>query len=374
MDVNLCRICLLLFYEKIKRQPHIPEEFLRQNYKPTELTCMFCEKLLPRLGEYQDRIMDALKQYQFQSFWISSTGSKTALKDIPELFIRAIKNEIYKKISQTIQLKLKKEPKMKNPDITITINFDNYNISINPSPLFLYGRYLKYVRNIPQTHWPCILCKGKGCQRCGFSGKMYPESVEEIIAQPLLNLTGGSSALMHASGREDIDARMLGNGRPFVMQIIQPKVREFDLSEACKQINRFAKGKVEVSFLTHTDKHKIIQLKQAKYDKTYRVLIETSAISQKIDRLEKICPILLWQQTPSRLLARKSEKVYQKLVKDVKILSVSGNLLELQITAESGTYVKEFITGDKKRTVPCVSDLLGISIKIIEFDVIKIWD
>ena len=39
-------------------------------------------------------------------------------------------------------------------------------------------------------------------------------------------------ASFHASGREDIDARMLGTGRPFVVEISKPKKRSLDLESS----------------------------------------------------------------------------------------------------------------------------------------------
>jgi len=56
-------------------------------------------------------------------------------------------------------------------------------------------------------------------KKCGGTGKMYPESVEELSSKPLLEAADGESTSFHASGREDIDARMLGTGRPFVIEV-----------------------------------------------------------------------------------------------------------------------------------------------------------
>ncbi len=60
---------------------------------------------------------------------------------------------------------------------------------------------------------------------------MYPESVEELSSKPLLEATQGEEVFFHASGREDIDARMLGSGRPFVIEISKPKKRFIDLKQ-----------------------------------------------------------------------------------------------------------------------------------------------
>ena len=79
--------------------------------------------------------------------------------------------------------------------------------------------------------------------------KLYPESVEELSSKPLLEATEGEKTAFHASGREDIDARMLGTGRPFVIEVSKPKKRFVDLKEIEVKINAEAVGKVEVSRL-----------------------------------------------------------------------------------------------------------------------------
>jgi tRNA U54 and U55 pseudouridine synthase Pus10 len=50
-------------------------------------------------------------------------------------------------------------------------------------------------------------------------------SVEEILASYVNNEIGCFSCHLHACGREDIDVRCLGNGRPFVLEILQAKKR-----------------------------------------------------------------------------------------------------------------------------------------------------
>ena len=80
--------------------------------------------------------------------------------------------------------------------------------------------------------------------------KLYPESVEELSSKPLLEAAEGEKTLFHASGREDIDARMLGTGRPFVIEVSKPKKRFVNLKEIEAKINAGAVGKVEVSQFT----------------------------------------------------------------------------------------------------------------------------
>ena len=39
----------------------------------------------------------------------------------------------------------------------------------------------------------------------------------------MLPIFGSTQAYLHAAGREDIDVRMLGKGRPFIIEFVNPK-------------------------------------------------------------------------------------------------------------------------------------------------------
>ena len=46
------------------------------------------------------------------------------------------------------------------------------------------------------------------------------DSLEEAIARPLLPLVKADDYAFHAAGREDVDVRMLGDGRPFILELM----------------------------------------------------------------------------------------------------------------------------------------------------------
>ncbi|GAB2284673.1 hypothetical protein Dimus_019125 [Dionaea muscipula] len=79
-------------------------------------------------------------------------------------------------------------------------------------PVFIGGRYLKYSRNVSQTRW-IIDEERKG-----------EASVEEIVGDTILPICQGDNYKFHAAGREDIDVRMLGSGRPFLVELQNARV------------------------------------------------------------------------------------------------------------------------------------------------------
>ena len=112
-------------------------------------------------------------------------------------------------------------------------------VDIDIRPVFLYGRYRKLSREIPQTRWPCRACRGRdeGCESCQGTGLQYPDSVQDLIGEPIRQALNAEDTSFHGMGREDIDVRCLGSGRPFVLEIKNPLVREHDLEELVSLVN-----------------------------------------------------------------------------------------------------------------------------------------
>jgi len=64
--------------------------------------------------------------------------------------------------------------------------------------------------------------------------------------------------------------------------------------------------------------------------------------------------------------------VREKYIYDCKIESIDGAMATLTLETESGTYIKELVSGDNGRTKPNLSDLIGIPCIVTELDVIEI--
>jgi len=89
---------------------------------------------------------------------------------------------------------------------------------------------------------------------------MYPESVQELMGPTYFSASRGQDVIFHGAGREDVDARMLGNGRPFVLEIKSPHRREVDLQELEQAINS-SQEKIAVSHLAFVDHETVVKVK-----------------------------------------------------------------------------------------------------------------
>ena len=204
---------------------------------------------------------------------------------------------------------------------------------------------------------------------------MYETSVEELVAKEFLERTGGNDESFHGCGREDVNVRMLGNGRPFVLEIKNPKVRNLDLPQLEQKINTYNNGKVEVSNLRFSNRDEIVRIKSTGFRKTYHVVFMGEKPLNK-EKLKKAIQTLqgktISQFTPSRVAHRRANMVREKKIYDCNIDLVDDSTGVLTLETESGTYIKELISGDDGKTKPSISEMIGVPCRVTELDVIEI--
>ena len=205
---------------------------------------------------------------------------------------------------------------------------------------------------------------------------MYPDSVEALISKPVLEASKGEDSAFHASGREDIDARMLGTGRPFVVEISKPKKRFLDLKKLEDAINTGAKDKVVISRFRFTSREVVRKLKKAENaQKEYRALVnfEKEVSDTDMHLLEqKLNGVTIHQQTPLRVVHRRADLVRERYIYRLKVKRLSPKEALMEIRTQGGLYVKELVSGDEGRTVPSVTELLSNPAKIIKLDVLRV--
>jgi tRNA pseudouridine synthase 10 len=356
----------------------------RMRKKPSQKRrCYLCEGHFNAVRKLVDSALEKLNNYEFSTFLVGielPTETEEREDEFKAEFEvkhgESMRNEFSREMGKEISESTGKAVDYKRPDIVILVNPFSGQIRLQVNPLFIAGRYRKLVRGIPQSKWLCVKCRGKGCERCNWTGKMYPESVEELIGEPTLEITEGEAIAFHGAGREDIDARMLGRGRPFVVEIKKPKKRFIDLQNLTQTINKRAEGKVEVSNLRLATKDTVRKLKKTETaQKLYKVIVEfdRSVSKEKLTELaETLTNTIVRQQTPQRVLHRRADLVREKYIYTAKVKRLKPNKIEMRIQCQGGLYIKELITGDEGRTSPSVAEILNVKAKPLELDVLNI--
>ncbi len=323
------------------------------------------DKILKKVNKKIERL-----NLEFNTFIVGTKLDKKILdldKQINEdldLNVELIKKELNRIIGKTIEENLNKEVEFNNPDVVIMVDLrkipDETIVKIQINPLYIEGRYNKFSRGIPQTKWPCTKCKGRGCDKCNGTGKQYSESVEELISEHVLIETEGYDAKFHGAGREDIDVRMLGTGRPFVLEIKEPKKRNIDLKLIEDKINKINEGKTKYTNLKFTKRNRKAEIKQSSPDtyKVYKAQVECEKPINK-EKLEELKQLhIIEQRTPTRVAHRRADKIRKKEVKELELEYVDSYNFNMIIKTEGGLYIKELISGDDNRSKPSVSDIL----------------
>lgn len=344
--------------------------------------CQICSGILDNLDKTLLNILDRVGEInvEFSTFLVGCRlppeimDKENDLQREIQLEVESIKKEFNRELGKMLHEHWGKEVDFDNPHLVVMVDIPNNSVVLQINPLFIEGRYRKLVRNIPQTKWPCRKCKGKGCAFCNYTGKMYEESVEELISPPVLKATKGSESKFHGAGREDIDVKMLGNGRPFVLEVKEPLKRSLDLKSLEEDINRYGQGKVEVLNLKPSQKQRRGAIKNSSTDtyKTYLACVELDEAvdAVNLDSLSKLK--LIKQRTPIRVSHRRADKVRKRRIKELTFTKIDEKTLELIIECEGGLYIKELISGDEGRTQPSVASLLGIPARCVQLDVMEV--
>ena len=348
----------------------------------TTRTCWLCAGLFDRVAEFAGRAAVMAEGVEFDSY-LFGVKLTPRLKQMEAFFDERfssahnepLKHALNREVGKAFEAQVGRGTvAFTNPHLLFVIDLNNDTIELRTLSLYFYGRYCKLIRGIPQTRWPCRACQGKGCKGCSFTGKQYPESVEELIAAPFIAASTAKAAHLHGAGREDIDARMLGPGRPFVLELLSPKQRLLDIASLQRAVNTASAGKVEVSDLRSVSRETVAMVKEVRAEKVYRARVSFAREISSVDLSNALSSLVgtIEQRTPVRVSHRRAD-----LVRKRRLLTAGGTLLspceaDLVLQGESGLYIKELISGDEGRTVPSLTELLGVASRVAELDVIDV--
>ncbi len=364
-EFNICDNCLGRQFGQVshgltnKQRGMLIRKMLKS--KEHEKRCQICRGLFQKgIDRWAAKAITKLEKLEFGSFLIGSRMTPALVESEEKLwefagikYCEPMKTEFNREVGKLVSGRMRKDVNELAPDVAVLIDLERKKVELQINPLFIYGEYQKLVRGIPQTKW-----------------ETYKTSVEDVIAKPVMKAAKGKGHSLHGSGREDIDALCLG-WRPFVLEISSPGKRRVGMRKMQADINR--SGKVRVRHLRASSKKEVAEIKSARNDKTYRMLVE---FGNRIDdeQLKKLDTLrgTIVQETPQRVVHRRVDKIRKRKVKEIRWKNVSNKKLVLEIKGEAGLYVKELVSGDNGRTRPSVSGVTGNPAKVLELDVIRI--
>jgi tRNA pseudouridine synthase 10 len=357
--------------------------------------CWVCEGECDRFDVWADRVVESLSGIEFETYQVGTRvpplveENDRLLREDSGLPVDAgesFKSELNREVGKRVGERTGTEVDFERPDVLALVNLERGDVDVQINPAFVYGRYRKLDRGIPQTEWPCRECGGGGtqmaadggsepCEHCGGSGYLYDESVEELTTPVVREAMDGSEAIFHGAGREDVDARMQGTGRPFVIEVKHPKRRAVDTEVLEADINEFADGTVEVKGLRRATHEMVERVKELDAHKTYSMTVEFADRVDDdafADALAALDGVTVEQHTPHRVDHRRASRTRERTVYDIEGDLDDARHATVTLRGAGGLYVKELMSSDNGRTEPSLAGLLGVESEVTALDVVAV--
>lgn len=158
-----------------------------------------------------------------------------------------------------------------------------------------------------------------------------------------------------------------------MLEISKPRIRDIDLDELERRANET--DLAGYNGLHFVPRSAVQEYKCADPDKTYKVRVKADGKVNK-ERVVEVAlsfkNIHIDQRTPHRVEHRRADLVRKREIRWVEAEMVGDDEFDLTLNTESGTYVKEFVSGDDGRTTPNFSDAIGTKCVVETLDVIAI--
>ena len=360
-EYDLCDYCLgRLFSKKLHLTSNkllgkkIHKKLKKQNKK-----CNICKNIFDTIPYYTTKMQESSSSYCFKTFLIGAKLKPSVLDrddHIRSQFklrgIEAIKTSITRELAKQFVHKTKKRQNQQDPDLTITVDFKTESCESYSKSLYLFGRYTKTTRDIPQKQKPCSNCLGRGCVTCNRHGMTEFDSVEGMICKYVFDKFGATQAKITWIGGEDTSSLVLGPGRPFFAKLLNPKKRKLVIPKTIisnkikihnlKQISKIPSG--PIPFLSKVNLHSIA---------------ENPLTPESLTNLDSL-------QNNTVAIYEKSGKRTEKKIHSIKYTIDSQNSFYLEMSLDGGVPLKHFVSGDD--IFPNVSDLISNKCKLEQFD------
>ncbi|MGP8078392.1 MAG: tRNA pseudouridine(54/55) synthase Pus10 [Thermoplasmata archaeon] len=344
--------------------------------------CPLCGGTFDRLPVWVERCVRAAEGFEWYRFTCGSRWDAERLA-VEEAFWgeagtewgESARSAFNRELGKLLEARTGASGGPDRPDLVFLADLPVGRVEMTVMPFYVRGRYRKFDRTLPQTRWPCRRCQGRGCTTCGGTGKTYPTSVEELVGAPFVRAASAEGTRFHGMGREDIDARMLGGGRPFVLELLRPRVRSMDVTAISADLGPDAAGRVEVVDVRPAVAEDVVRVKEAAPEKSYRVgILGAVAVGKVNEALGLATARAIAQRTPRRVAHRRSDRVRDRRIVAAQLVEAADGRFTLDVRTQAGTYVKEWVEGDDGRTVPSLASLVGAPLKVEYLDVLEIHD
>ncbi|PIV68268.1 MAG: hypothetical protein COS07_04575, partial [Candidatus Aenigmarchaeota archaeon CG01_land_8_20_14_3_00_37_9] len=151
--------------------------------------CSICGDIFPELKKKAKLIAKEMEKYEYKTFLIGCMPTAALLEKEQGFWSKVgiewcepIKSEINRVLGKEVEKITGKSMDRLNPDINAIYDLKKDGVELIVRSVFIYGKYQKLVRNMPQTTWKT---------------RIYPVSVQDIIAKPFMKQTRAEVHRLH---------------------------------------------------------------------------------------------------------------------------------------------------------------------------------
>jgi tRNA pseudouridine synthase 10 len=330
------------------------------------------------------RISETLSNdYHFNTFLIGATLPAELLEKEDRIRARLkirgrenIKSQLTRNLRKMFSEMTKKQIDFLHPDLMINLQFQRdtcLDIDIKMRPLIMLGRYIKNNRGMPQRSGG----EHNGGNELSLLRRSFPSvnlaprlgsvictsedsSIQSIISREILRLTKGEGLKFSWIGSEDENSLVSGSGRPFFVQIRNPKTiclderrLNFPRYGLSVNIEQFF-GKLPEQPIQFIAKTRIVIRASRQMGEEEFLRIKSLANSRVVFRNQK-----------------KKLKSSEKRIYSLDIVKKSKEIFELDVVADGGLAIKQFVEG-RECISPNISTAANLQCECLLFDILDV--
>jgi tRNA pseudouridine synthase 10 len=342
--------------------------------------CYVCKNLFSNADLYVRMMQNASIGYEFSTFTVGAILKQSIIERDDRLRskfhlrgVDGIKTAVTRELGKKFVKKTKKRIDHLSPDITFTINFRTEQCNVKTKPTFLYGRYIKDKRGLPQKGESCKDCKGKGCIFCNNHGIVSFDSVEGKISQLLYEKFETKQVKFTWIGGEDKTSLVMGDGRPFFAKLLSPKKRNVRL------VKKSNLGEIMVHALRTID---VIPNGSIRFKSKIKMWVSTkdNISSKKLKKLKQLVAVPIETVPIVRealdYFTDSTKKQHKREIHKLKYKKISLQSFTVEIEVDGGITIKRLVDGIPFlgfRIIPNITSLLGTQCSCEKFDVNQIY-
>ncbi len=347
---RLCKKCA-------ERQGGGPEAF--EIVKGRE--CFICEGTMDKVGTMAAIAARKVSRYEFRTFSVGVSlpdgvqEREDEMRSVTKLKgNETIKTQAAKLVASSLSEETRKRVDRQKPDVNLLLDFGAGEVFVTSRPVFFYGRYTK-PPGVSQRRSLCEHCGGSGCRKCRNTGFRQSRSVEEALRRKLTVFSGSEKMTFTWLGSEDRESRVSSPGRPFVVELKNPRRRLIPRRFGARLGGR----------LVSVSRGRVLPSKPVRVP-SFRFLTRIRATAASRVSPEGLANL---KSSLRRAVVRFERPHDRPTMKTVYTVSASARGRSLLIDAEldGGLPVKRFVSGD--RVSPSVSEVLKTEVGCRSFDI-----